>query len=64
MMATDHRCLAYQHDAGRYCPVRNGKHIIVKCSCGESWSVEVADDIWESVKRHHPAAVWERYLVA
>ncbi len=56
-----HHCLAYQHNARPGCPATTSKHVVVACSCGERWSVDVADNISGTVRQHHPEAVWGRH---
>jgi hypothetical protein len=58
-MTAIHRVLASQHDAVPGCPVKHGKHITLKCSCGWLASVETADDIAGVIRQH--GGVWAKH---
>lgn len=59
-MSALHRILAFRHKSGPRCPFPD-QHIVLECSCGWVWSVEVADDIAGVIRHRHPGAIWAKH---
>jgi len=56
-----HQVLAYTHAPGRGVCQRQARHYWLLCTCKWGADVESADEISDTIRRHNPAATWERH---